>query len=85
MLAVYSGEPVVAIPVRTNIGRHDVSQRVETISDKVPIASVRLNKILQELVILRSPKLIGDAWLLHTLRIGGRGSNDETVVGVPIK
>ena len=54
-LRVHCKMPIVAIPVGTDVGGDDVSHRVETISDKVPIIAVRIEKILQELVILRRP------------------------------
>lgn len=46
---------IVAIPVRADVGGGDVSYGVEAISDKVPVASVHLDKILQKLVVLWRP------------------------------
>lgn len=54
-LGIHRNKPIVAIPIRTDVSGDYVSQRVETISDKVPIVAVRLDKVLQELVVLWRP------------------------------
>lgn len=43
-LGIHSSKPVVTIPVRANVGRDDVSRRVNAVSDQVPIAAVRLHE-----------------------------------------
>jgi len=52
---IHSSESVITIPVRADVGGHNVSRGVETIGDKVPIATIRLDKVLQELVVLWCP------------------------------
>lgn len=80
LLGIHSGESIITIPVRTDVGRDNASRGVETTSDEDPIVAISLNKALQELVVLRRPKLISDTRLLHTLGIVGRRSNNEMVV-----
>ena len=55
LLGVYCDKPMVAIPVRADVGGDGVSHGIETVGDKVPIIHVCLYNILQELVILRRP------------------------------
>lgn len=55
LLGIHGSKPVVAVPVRANIGGDDVSQRVETIGEKVPITAICPKEILQELIVLWRP------------------------------
>ena len=83
LLGIRSGKPMVTIPVRADVGGDGVSHGVETIGDKVPIIAVRLDEVLQELIVLWCPKLLGHTRVLKTLWIGGWRSDDEIVVTVP--
>ena len=84
-LRICENEPIVTIPVRADVGGDGVSHGVETIGDKEPVIAVCLDEVLQELIILWCPELLGDAGLLRTLWIGGRSSNDEVVVKIPLE
>ena len=59
-LGVQSEEPIVAIPVRANVGRDGTSDGFETIGDKVPVTAVRIDKAPQKLIVLWCPKLVGN-------------------------
>ena len=85
LLGIRGNEPIVTIPVRANVGGDGVSDGVETIGDKGPIIPVRLDEVLQELVIVWCPKLVGYTRLLCALWIGGGRSNDEIAVTVSLE
>lgn len=85
VFGIYGDEPIITIPVRPNVSGDDVSHGIEAISDKVPIIAVGLDEVLQELVVLRCPKLVSDTRLLYALGIGGGGSNDEMIIAASLE
>jgi len=83
LLGICSDEPMVTIPVCADIGGDGISHGVETIGDKVPVTAVRLDEVLQELIVLWCPKLLGNTRVLYTLWIRSWRSDDEVGVTFP--